>query len=126
MALRFQRLQDCLAFVCSLDLVNAEMSPEKYWRVSKSQDLEVGDGGGGGGRGGGEGAKGGGGLYLTLHCHRQNDFCIKIGSDESHFNVSLIVRGKVARQCPQTTTCEEKGGPKRGIEPTSSAYKPSA
>ena len=28
----------------------------------------------------------------------------KIGSDESHFNVSLIVRDKVIRQCPQTTT----------------------
>ena len=26
--------------------------------------------------------------YLSLHCHHQNDFCIKVGSDESHFNVS--------------------------------------
>ena len=25
---------------------------------------------------------------LSLHCHHQNDFCIKVGSDESHFNVS--------------------------------------
>ena len=39
--------------------------------------------------------------------------CIKMGSDESHFNVSLIVRDKVKRQCPQTTTFEEKGEPKR-------------
>ena len=39
--------------------------------------------------------------------------CIKMGSDESHFNVSLIVRDKVTRQCPQTTTSEEKGEPKR-------------
>ena len=39
--------------------------------------------------------------------------CIKVGSDESHFNVSLIVRDKVTRQCPQTTTFEEKGEPKR-------------
>ena len=38
---------------------------------------------------------------------------IKMGSDESHFNVSLIVRGKVTRPCPQTTTFEEKGEPKR-------------
>ena len=30
--------------------------------------------------------------------------CIKMGSDDSHFNVSLIVRDKVIRQCPQTTT----------------------
>ena len=40
--------------------------------------------GGGGGGGAGEGRK----LYLTLHCHHQNDFCIKMGSDESHFNGS--------------------------------------
>ena len=25
--------------------------------------------------------------HLSLLCHHQNDFCIKIGSDESHFNV---------------------------------------
>ena len=46
---------------------------------------------------------GGGGveiIYLSLHRHHQNDFCVKVGSDESHFNVSLIVRDKVARQCP--------------------------
>ena len=39
--------------------------------------------------------------------------CIKMGSDESHFNVPLIVRDKVTRQCPQTTTFEKKGEPKR-------------
>ena len=54
-----------------------------------------------------DGEKGGGGmevgererlLYLSLHCHRhQNDSCIQMGSDESHFNVSLIVRDKVTR-----------------------------
>ena len=38
--------------------------------------------------------------------------CIKVGSDESHFNVSLVVRDKVTRQCPQTTILEEKGEPK--------------
>ena len=43
-------------------------------------------------------------IYLSLHCHHQDDSCIKMGSDESHFNVSLIVRDKVTRQCPQTTT----------------------
>ena len=48
-------------------------------------------------------------IYLSPHCHHQNDSCIKMGSDtESHFNVSLIVRDKVTRQCPQTTTLEEK------------------
>ena len=51
--------------------------------------------------------------YLSLHCHHQNDFCIKMGSDESHFNVSLTVRDKVTRPCLKTTTFEEKGEPKR-------------
>ena len=43
-------------------------------------------------------------IYLLLHCHQQNDSCIKMGSDESHFNVSLIVRDKITRQSPPTTT----------------------
>ena len=49
----------------------------------------------------------------TLRCHRQNDSCVKMDSDENHLNVSLIVRDKVIRQYPQTTTCDEKGEPKR-------------
>ena len=28
-------------------------------------------------------------IYLSLHCHHQNAFCIKVGSEESHFNVSV-------------------------------------
>ena len=32
-------------------------------------------------------------LYLTLHCHHQND-CTEMGSNESPFNVSLIARAK--------------------------------
>ena len=27
-------------------------------------------------------------IYLSLHYHHQNDFCVTVGSDESHFNVS--------------------------------------
>ena len=52
-------------------------------------------------------------IHLSPHCHHQNDSCIKVGSDESHFNVSLIVRDKVTRQCPESTIFEEKGEPKR-------------
>jgi len=60
---------------------------------------------GGGGRG-----REGGYLYLPLQCQHQNDSCInKMGSNESHFNVWLIVKDKVTRQYPQTT---EKGEPK--------------
>ena len=28
-------------------------------------------------------------INLSLPCHHQNDLCIKVGNDESHFNVSL-------------------------------------
>ena len=39
--------------------------------------------------------------------------CIKLGSNESHFNVSLIVTDKVTRQCPQTTIFfKSKGEPR--------------
>ena len=48
-------------------------------------------------------------IYLSLHCHHHNNSCTK-----SRFNVSsIVVRDKVTRQCPQTTTFEEKGQPKR-------------
>ena len=82
-----------------------------------------GEGGGGGG-GGGEGVMevrwggGGGGegrlLNLSRHCHHQNDSCIRMGSDESHFNVSLIVTEKSQDSVhAETTIFEEKGEPKR-------------
>ena len=51
--------------------------------------------------------------YILITCHHQNDSCNKMGSDESHFNVSVIVSYEVTRQCPQTTTFEEKGEPNR-------------
>ena len=53
-------------------------------------------------------------IYLSLHCHHQNDFCIKVGSDESHFFLCFITgRDKVARQYRQFTTFEGKGEPKQ-------------
>ena len=58
-------------------------------------------------------------IYLSLHCHHQNDSCIEIGSDESHFNVSLIPRDRVTRQCPQTTTFLKKKESPSGFEPRS-------
>ena len=56
---------------------------------------------------------GGEGDYIPTATLSPPDSCIEMGSDESHFNVSLVVRDKVTRQCPQTTTSEEKGEPKR-------------
>ena len=41
---------------------------------------------------------------MSLRRDLHNDSCIQMGNDESHFNVSLIVRDEVTRQCPQTTT----------------------
>ena len=52
-------------------------------------------------------------IYTCRYTVTTRMTCIKMGSDESHFNVSLIVRDTVTRQCPQTTTYEEKGKPKR-------------
>ena len=52
-------------------------------------------------------------ICLLLHRQHQNVSCIKMGSNESHFNVSFIVRDKVPRRHPQTVTFEEKGEPKR-------------
>ena len=52
---------------------------------------------------------------VRLRCRHQNKSCIKMGSDESPLNVSLIVRDKVTRRCPQTATFEEKGEPKLQI-----------
>ena len=45
-------------------------------------------------------------IYLPLHCHHQNGFCFKMGSDESHFNVSLIVRDRVHK--PQLLKRKER------------------
>ena len=59
---------------------------------------------------------GGEGDYIPI-AHNQNDSCIKMGSDESHFNVLVIVRDKVTRQCPQTTTVLKRKDSRSGIEP---------
>ena len=56
-------------------------------------------------------------IYLSLHCRHQNDSCIKMDSDESHFNISVGSDGrKVMRQCPQTTTFLKGKESRSGIE----------
>ena len=52
-------------------------------------------------------------MYLSLHCHHQNDFCIKMGSNETNFNVSLIVRDEV------TVSFLKRNESRSGIEPRS-------
>ena len=52
--------------------------------------------------------------YLSLHCHQQNDFCIKVGSDESHSDVSVGSDGHSHRTVSTNHNLfEEKGEPKR-------------
>ena len=59
---------------------------------------------------------GGEGDYVPIatHCHHQNDFCIKMGSDESHFNVSVGSDGQSHKTVSTNHNLfEEKGEPKR-------------
>ena len=53
-------------------------------------------------------------IYLSLHCHHQNDSCIKMGSDESHFNVSVGSDGQSHKTVSTNHDLfDEKGEPKR-------------
>ena len=53
-------------------------------------------------------------INLSLHCHHQNDSCIKMSSDESHFNVSVGSDGQGQRTVSTNhNLSEEKGEPKR-------------
>ena len=49
-----------------------------------------------------------------------------MGSEKSHFNVSLIARDKITRQRPQITPSEEKGEPKQIRTEVPFAYQPNA
>ena len=53
-------------------------------------------------------------MYLSLHCRHQNDSCIKMGSDESHFNVSVGSDGHSHKTVSTDHNLfEKKGEPKR-------------
>ena len=53
-------------------------------------------------------------IYLSPHCHHQNDSCIKMGSDESHFNVSVGSDGQSHKTVSTNYNLfEEKEEPKR-------------
>ena len=55
--------------------------------------------------------RGGGGVHNTT-LSPPKKFCVKVGSGESHCNISLVEGTKVPiRQCPYTTLFEEKGQP---------------
>ena len=53
-------------------------------------------------------------IYVSLQCHHQNDSCIKMGSDESHFNVSVGRAGQSHRTVSTNHNLfEKKEEPKR-------------
>ena len=53
-------------------------------------------------------------MYLSPHCPHQNDSCIKMGSDESRFNVSVASDGESHRTVSTNHNLfEEKREPKR-------------
>ena len=53
-------------------------------------------------------------IHLSLHCHHQNDSCIKMGSGESHFDVSVGSDGQSHKTVyTNHNLSEEKGEPKR-------------
>ena len=62
-----------------------------------------------------DGEKGGWGVEVGIDCHHQNDSCIKMGSDESHFNISVGSDG----QSHKTTTFLKRKESRSGIEPRS-------
>ena len=52
--------------------------------------------------------------------------CIKMDSDDSHFNVSSIVRDKITRQCPQTKVFWRERRAEVDSNQGSSPYQPNA
>ena len=53
-------------------------------------------------------------IYLSLHCHHQNYSCIKMGSDESHFTVSVGSDGQSHKTVSTNHNLfEENGEPKQ-------------
>ena len=80
------------------------------YKVEGDRTDTEGLGHGGGGHGGG----GRGRLYTYSYAVTTGMTpALRWANDKSHYNVSLLVRDKVIRQCPQTTIFEEKGEPKR-------------
>ena len=49
-------------------------------------------------------------IYLALHCHHQTDSCIKMGSNDSHFNVSVGSDGQSRKTVSTNHNLFEKKG----------------
>ena len=108
-----QLIVTAIFFACARDPATAFFFFHSALRPQKPQGLL------------GTGRRGGGGkgvwrwgkreiIYLELHCHHQNDSCIKMGSGESHFNVSVGSDGQSHKTVSTNHNLfEEKGEPKR-------------
>ena len=83
---------------------------QRYWPGPRSRDGERGR------------------LYLTIHClwHHRNDSCMKMGSDESPFNVSLIVRTKSQDSVhrPQLLKCRNHSRAEAEVKQSADRCKP--
>ena len=49
-------------------------------------------------------------IYLSLCCHHQNDSCIKVGSNESHFNVPVGSGGQSHKTVSTNHNLSEEKG----------------
>ena len=58
-------------------------------------------------------------IYLLLHCHHQNDSCIKMGSDERHFNVSVGSDGQSQKTVSTNHNLLKRNESRSGIKPRS-------
>ena len=65
-------------------------------------------------------------VYLSLHCHHQNDFCIKVGSNENHFNVSVGSDGQSRKTVSTDHNFWRERSAKADLNRGPSAYQPNA
>ena len=66
-------------------------------------------------------------IYLSLHCHHQNDSCIMMSSNESHFNVSVGSDGQSHETVSTNHNLfEEKDRAEAVSNRGPSAYQPNA
>ena len=63
-------------------------------------------------------------IHLSLHCHHQNDSCIKMTSDENHFYVSLIVRDKKSQDSVHRPQLLKRKESRNGSEPLLTSLTP--
>ena len=58
-------------------------------------------------------------IYLSLHCHHQNNSALRWAAMRAILMFQLEVMDKVIGQCPQTTTFLKRKESRSGIEPRS-------